>query len=91
MDPKLRSKHCNTNTDLDPDPELSPPTNCSDMVIKTVDGSSYKKIIISASATYICHTCGKVKKNGVHIRKWNWPIIVSRNTLTTLIWIWIWS
>ena len=59
----------NPNTDLeldqDPDPELTSP-NCPHfgihIVIKTLDGSSCKKCIISASATYIQHTCEKVKK-----------------------------
>ena len=33
------------------------------MVIKTLDGNSCKKCIISTSVTYIWNTCEKVKKN----------------------------
>ena len=62
---------------LDPDPELTPqnwPHFGTHMVIKTLDGSSCKKCIISTSVTYIWHTHEKAKKkkmkftaeNGIH-------------------------
>ena len=50
---------------LEPDPELTPqnwPLFGSHMVIKSLDGSSCKKCIISTSPTYIWHTHQKVKK-----------------------------
>ena len=56
------------------------------MVIKSLDGSSCKKCIISTSATYIWHTHEKVKKKWANSRKWNWPIIVSRNTYQFNLW-----
>ena len=56
------------------------------MVKKSLDGSSCKRYIISTSATYIWHTQEKGLKNGVHSRKWNWPIIVSSNTYQFNLW-----
>ena len=53
------------NLVLDLDPELTPqnlPQFGTHMVIKTLDGSSYKNYIISTSATYIWHRHEKVKK-----------------------------
>ena len=91
VDPKLRSKSYNTNMDLvlDLDPELNPPkltSFCIHMVIKTLDGSSCKKFLISTSATYIWHTCEKVKKNRVYCRQWNSLIVVIRNTYQFNLW-----
>ena len=68
--------------DLDLDPEFTPqnwPDFGTFMVIKTLDGSSCKKCIISTSATYIWHTCEKVIKLSLQ-QKMERPIIVSRNT-----------
>ena len=45
-----------------------------------------QKCIINTSATYIWHTCEKFIKNGIHSRKWNWPIIVSMNTYQFHLW-----
>ena len=57
------------------------------MVIITLDGSTCKTCIISTSAIYIWHTCEKVKKkNRVHSRKWNWPVIMSRNAYQFHLW-----
>ena len=63
----------------DPDLELTPqkwPHFGTHMVIKTLDGSSWKKCIISTSATYIWHTHEKVKTKQIS----QWKIELTNNS-----------
>ena len=67
------SKRYNTNMEMEieltPPPAKNWPQFGSHMVIITLDGSTCKTCIISTSATYIWHTCEKVKKSKVHAEK----------------------
>ena len=56
------------------------------MVIKTLDGSSCKKLQLVPQLHISGIHVKKFKKKRLHDRKWNWPIMVSRNTYQFNLW-----